>query len=247
MNDLEPIDIVKKGLGRHGHQYGESLKFRAWIKATLNPLLNIQDVFFDLLNIDLDTAEGVKLDLIGRIVGAPAVVPRSRVLAGFFGWEDQDAALGFGELDDPEAGGYWREVGQPSYGDGILSAEMYKKVIRAQIIKNSSLCTPPDIIKIARMMIDDNIDFRYIERTMTVIIAPSSHLSRYNIELLKLMLPRPSAVGIITVNGYYDDFGFKDQDAALGFGELDDPEAGGYWSTLEDDINQAYSDERVYL
>ena len=70
-NELEPFDIVQTGLARHGHQYGQSLLFRLWIAKTLNPLINVQDAFFELLDIDVDTAEGVKLALIGRIVGAP--------------------------------------------------------------------------------------------------------------------------------------------------------------------------------
>lgn len=246
--DVTPYPVVKTGLKRHGHQYGESEKFRQWIRGTLEPLVGIQAAFFSLLDIDLDTAEGVKLDLIGRLVGAPAVIPNA-IPAPYFGFRDQEMALPFGERDDVSIGGLWRGVNQPSYSEKILSAEMYRLIIRAQIIKNSSLCTPPDIIKIARMLIDSSIDFAYIEYPMAIIIAPRTDLSRFDIELLRLMIPRPCGVGFAVINGYYDDFGFKDQEYALPFGELTDPAIGGHWTTLLYDLEQSfyYGDNSIWL
>lgn len=235
--DVTPYPIVKTGLKRHGHQYGESEKFRQWIRDTLEPLVEVQAAFFDLLDIDLDTAEGVKLDLIGRLVGAPAVIPNV-VPAPFFGFADQEGALPFSEVSAPWEGGYWRDILQPSYNDYLLSAEMYRFVIRLQIIKNSSLCTPPDIIRIARRIISSDIDFGYIDYPMAIILTPREPLSRLKVEMLKLMIPRPMGVGFAIIDGYYDDFGFADQDEALPLGEVDSPEVGGHWSTLTNDLKQ---------
>lgn len=247
--DVTPYPIVKTGLKRHGHQYGESEKFRQWIRDTLAPFVEIQAAFFGLLDIDLDTAEGVKLDLIGRLVGAPAVVPNITPVAGLFGFAGQDLSETFGEIDNANVGGYWRSVNDPSYTDVVLSAEMYRKVIYAQIIKNSSLCTPPDIINIIKMLIDNTIDFSYFEYPMIILIAPKTDISRFDTELLRLMLPRPCGVGIAIVNGYYDDFGFKDQPYTLPMGELDDSSIGGYWTTLQDDLNENiyYREGRLWL
>lgn len=247
--DVTPYPIVKTGLKRHGHQYGESEKFRQWIRDTLTPLVGIQAAFFDLLDIDLDTAEGVKLDLIGRLVGAPAYVPNVNPVLGRFGFRNQVAAETFGEISEPDVGGYWRNVGESSFSSQVLDAAMYRQVIRAQIIKNSSLCTPPDIIKIARMLLPDGITFEYFEYPMVIILALRTDLSRFYIELLRLMLPRPCGVGIAIINGYYDDFGFKDQPHALPFGEIDDPTIGGYWTTLTEDLQQNIyqSGDRIWL
>lgn len=247
--DVTPYPIVKTGLKRHGHQYGESEKFRLWITDTLTPLVEIQAAFFDLLDIDLDTAEGVKLDLIGRLVGAPAYVPNVNPVLGKFGFAEQEFAEPFGEVDDPSIGGYWQNVGEASFTSEALSAVMYRKVIRAQIIKNSSLCTPPDIIKIARMLLPDDVAFEYVEYPMVVMLALKVDLSRFYIELLRLMLPRPCGVGIAIINGYYDDFGFKDQPYALPFGEVDEPLIGGFWTTLTEDLqnNIYYAKDRIWL
>ena len=247
--DVTPYPIVKTGLKRHGHQYGESEKFRQWIRDTLEPFVEIQAAFFGLLDIDLDTAEGVKLDLIGRLVGAPASVPNVYPIAGMFGFSGQDLAETFGEIDDSRIGGYFREISELSYTEHILSAEMYRTVIRAQIIKNSSLCTSPDIIKIAKMLLGESIEFSYFEYPMIILIAPKTDISRLDAELLRLMLPRPCGVGIAIVNGYYDDFGFKDQAYTLPMGEIDDPNIGGYWTTLHDDLNENiyYREGRLWL
>lgn len=246
--DVTPYPIVKTGLKRHGHQYGESDKFRQWIKDTLEPLVDIEAAFFDLLDIDLDTAEGVKLDLIGRLVGAPAVIPNA-IPNPYFGFREQELSMGFGERDDADKGGFWRSVNQPSYSSQILSADMYRLVIRAQIIKNSSLCTPNDIIKISRMLIDSSIDFSYIELPMTIFLAPRAPLSKFYIELLRLMIPRPCGVGFAVINGYFDDFGFKNQEYALPFGELDSPAIGGFWTTVADDLRfyLNYGDKKTWL
>lgn len=247
--DVTPYPIVSTGLKRHGHQYGESEKFRQWIRDTIAPFVEIQAAFLELLDIDLDTAQGVKLDLIGRLVGAPAVVPNVVPIGGYFGFKDQVLSETFGEIDNTETGGYFREIGQLSFNEQILTEAMYRLVIRAQIIKNSSLCTPPDIINLTRMLIDSSVDFAYIEYPMIIILAPKTDLSRFDIELLRLMLPRPCGVGLAIVNGYYDDFGFKDQLYTLPMGELDDPSIGGYWTTLNEDLNENiyYREGRLWL
>ena len=247
--NVTPYPVVKTGLKRHGHQYGESEKFRQWIADTLQPLADIQAAFFGLLDIDLDTAEGVKLDLIGRLVGAPAYVPNVDAVGGYFGFSDQELSLGFAEFDNPNVGGRWRGLTEMSYSERILTAVMYRKVIEAQILKNSSLCTPADIIKIAKMLLPSNIVFEYIEYPMVILLAPTTDLSRFDIELLRLMLPRPCGVGIAIVNGYYDDFGFKGQKHTLTFGELDNPATGGFWTTITEDLNDNlyYKGDRLWL
>lgn len=166
--EIEPFDIVQTGLSRHGHQYGQSSLFRLWLAKTLNPLINVQDALFQLLDIDVDTAEGVKLALIGRIVGAPAVVPSAVPIDGYFGFVDQEASEPMSELYDKSFGGHWLEMGQPSYKDQLIDPSLYKTVIKAQILKNKSNCTPPEIIEIAQMFFGEGVRFRYIERPMAI-------------------------------------------------------------------------------
>ena len=246
-NELKPIDIVKTGLSRHGHQYGQSLLFRLWIAKTLNPLINVQDALFQLLDIDVDTAEGVKLALIGRIVGAPAVVPSAVAIDGYFGFVDQEASEPMSELYDKSFGGYWLEMGQPSYKDQLIDPSLYKTVIKAQILKNKSNCTPPEIIEIAQMFFGEGVRFRYIERPMAIILAPEIDLTRYEIQLVRMMTPRPMGVGIAVLNGTYDDWGFKNQPDALPMGESDDPSIGGFWTTEREDMVEVIDEQDRWL
>lgn len=234
--EIEAFDIVSLGLSRHGHQYGESALFRRWIAATLNPLIDVQDGFLSLLDIDIDTAEGVKLDLIGRIVGAPAAVPNAIAIKGYFGFVGQDDSEDFGEFDDADWGGVWQEIGYPSYNRVLIPMSMQKTIIKAQILKNKSLCTPPEIIAIAKLLLGDGVEFKYVEDEMIIAIAPLSDLSLFNKELLRLMLPIPMGVGFTVTNNITDDFGFKDQPTTLPMGDTTNPAIGGYWSTYREEI-----------
>lgn len=245
--EIEPFDIVQTGLSRHGHQYGEALLFRLWLAKTLNPLINVQDALFQLLDIDVDTAEGVKLALIGRIVGAPAVVPSAVPIDGYFGFVDQDESLPMGELYDKSFGGHWLEMGQPSYKDQLIDPSLYKTVIKAQILKNKSNCTPPEIIEVAQLLFGEGVRFRYIERPMAIILAPEIDLTRYEIQLVRMMIPRPMGVGIAVLNGTYDDWGFKNQPDALPMGESDDPSIGGFWTTEREDMVEVIDEQDRWL
>lgn len=237
-NELKPIDIVKIGLSRHGHQYGQSLLFRLWIAKTLNPLVNVQDAFLSLLDIDVDTAEGVKLDLIGRIVGAPAAVPNAVAIKGYFGFVGQDDSEPFGEFEDADWGGEWQEIGYPSYNRVLIPMSMQKTIIKAQILKNKSLCTPPEIIAIAKLLLGEGVGFSYIEDEMVVVISPDVDLDLFTKELLRLMLPIPMGVGFAVIGSVADDFGFKDQPDTLPMGDTTNPAIGGYWSTYREEIEE---------
>lgn len=209
MSELKKYNIQDIAKSRIGHQYSESEKFKQFIALTLDPLTEIQDVFFNLLDIDLDTAKGIKLDLIGRLVGAPAVITDA-VPQPFFGFDDQEQSLGFGEIDDPDTGGYFRETSQLSNTDYVLNNEEYKTVVDAQILKNNSDCTPDEIINVAKLLID--VDFKYYEVEMGVIIAPIEPLSRQKRRLLEEMLPIPSGVALGILDGRYDALTINSQD-----------------------------------
>ena len=105
---MDEINHVSAGLARIGNQYAHSQKFKQWVTAALEPLNNIEAAFLSLLNLDIDSAEGVVLRLFGRIVGAPEEIPDAIPLP-FFGFEGQEGALGFGDTNDPDIGGYWAE------------------------------------------------------------------------------------------------------------------------------------------
>lgn len=212
--DAERYPIIDIAMSRCGHQYGESPKFKQFIKDTLEPIVELQSVFFNLLNIDLDTAKGIKLNLIGKLIEAPAYITNA-IPQPFFGYEGQEAAQEFGELDDPEAGGHWREINQKSNLEWIFIDDEnfdFKTLIDAQIAKNSSRCTPDDVMKMTRLLLGAAIDFKYIDYPMTIIIAPKQAIGMAQVKLLTQMIPRPCGVELLIVNDQYDAFTLTDDD-----------------------------------
>ena len=221
---LEPEQHVPLGLKRLGHQYSRSVKFRDFVQATLQPLNNLEAVFFSLLNIDLDTADGALLDLLGRIVGAPAVI-QGLSAAPAFGFEGQINTLPFEEVD-ASIGGYWDD--DTLQEQNFLSVEQYRKAVRVQILKNKSTCTPDEIIEIIKMITD--IPFAYIDGSMWIGIGLGSEgISPLDQNLITLFLPKPSGVQLRFIENWIGGFGWVDQPDAQGFGE-ENPDLGGYWA-----------------
>ncbi|MDR8268390.1 DUF2612 domain-containing protein, partial [Acinetobacter baumannii] len=90
-------------------------KFRQTVKESIEPILDCINVLQSINEkFDLDTATGDQLHILAEWVGAPLVVPNIIPLP-FFGFEGQPEALTFGETDNPDIGGFWRESGVSSY------------------------------------------------------------------------------------------------------------------------------------
>lgn len=218
INDIEKYDVIGTGLSRHGHQYSDSVKYRALITATLEPIVELQTLLFKLLDVDLDTAKGIKLDLIGRIVGAPAVIPRA-VPQPFFGFDNQELGQEFGELDDPDAGGFLREIYQPSNIDLILSPDEYREIIDAQIIKNKSNCSPDEIIRVAQIVLGADVEFKYVEYPMAIVIAPLEYVGFAKRQTLTQMIPRPAGVAFAVLNNHFDSTSLNSEEQIMLYDE----------------------------
>ena len=225
---IEQEDHRKEGLKRIGHQYAHSEKFWQFVEATLEPLNNIEAVFLSLLAIDLDTASGVVLDLLGRIVGAPSLIPDA-IPIPLFGFDDQEEALAFGELDDPDVGGHWRELDDSGASAYALDEDQYRLAIKVQILKNSSDCTPDNIIEIIKLL--TSAQFAYIDGQMWIGIGLSkvNPMTLLEIRLIEMFIPKPAGVRLRFFYNWFESFGWSDQLDSLGFGELDDPNVGGHW------------------
>lgn len=226
----EPVDHVTAGLKRIGHQYGQSEKFREWIAATLEPLNELEAVFLSLLDLDLDTAEGVVLDLLGRMVGAPAIIPDALPLP-LFGFDGQDNAQPFGDTTDAAIGAYWRESGDSGASAVVLDEAQYRIAIQAQILKNSSDCTPDQIMEVINLLI--SALYVYIDGDMWIGVGLSGvgSLVLFERRLIEVFLPRPAGVRLRFFDGWIDGFGWADQPDSLGFGDTTDPDVGGFWVT----------------
>lgn len=218
INDIDEIDVIGVGFSRHGHQYSDSIKYRAFLKATLEPIVELQTLLFKLIDIDLVTAKGIKLDLIGRIIGAPAVIPNA-IPQPFFGFDNQELAMEFGEIGEPDDGGYWREIYQPSNIDLILRPDDYRKIVDAQIIKNKSACNPDDIIKVVQTISGDELDFKYVEYPMGIVIAPLDYMNFTDRQILTAMIPRPAGVSFAVLNNHFDSTSLNSEEQIMLYDE----------------------------
>lgn len=93
---------------------------------------------------DLDVAVGNQLDIVGEWVGQPRIVADVLTVA-FFGFQDDEAALTFGELTNPSVGGVFYELGATYESTTTLSDSDYRTIIRARIVRNQAQGQAVDI------------------------------------------------------------------------------------------------------
>lgn len=84
---------------------------------------------------DLDGAVGSQQDTIGEWVGQARVVS-AIIDPVFFGFQDDDAALPFGELINPGVGGRFYELNEGFSSSSTLGDPEYLTILKAKIVKN---------------------------------------------------------------------------------------------------------------
>lgn len=194
----------------------------------------------NILNVDL--AEKWHLDFIGNIVG------QTRLLVGFntepyFGFERSYQSETFGVSNDPEVGGYWNSRSYFNTESArVLSDEDYRRVIKARIIYNQSNCTTNDLLEVANLLTNRNDNtVQMLEHGLLRLGSDDdTGLLAYFVDRLENIdniLPIAAGVRLrlanlsAPINGI---FGFKDQEDAYTFGELNDSGIGGYWNPLRE-------------
>lgn len=178
---------------------------------------------------DVDTAVGAQLDIIGLWVGQPRLIP-SVLLVGFFGFDDNPAALPYGEEGDLSVGGRFYGEGEDFTASTIPADPEYRTLILARIARDMAKGTTDEIVGVlsfvfsAPATIDDPGD-------MTIGIAIGRLLTLTERAIISGLdiLPRPAGVRI-SRRVMYDAsryFGFSDQINALPLGEEGSPAVGG--------------------
>lgn len=208
-------------------------------------VMEIQQQDFSWLSqniLNIDVAEGYHLDFIGGLVG------QSRVLVDFntepyFGFERSYQSETFGVSNDPSIGGYWNSRSYFNTASSRrLSDEEYRRIIKSRVIYNSSNCISQDLLEVVNLITNrtDNT-IQILEHGLIRLGSDDeTGLLAYfvdRIELTNSVLPVASGVRVLLANlstpqdGY---FGFKDQEDAYTFGELNDSGVGGYWNPLRE-------------
>ncbi|MFX5344277.1 DUF2612 domain-containing protein, partial [Acinetobacter baumannii] len=129
-------------------------KFKQTVKESIEPILDCINVLQSINEkFDLDTATGDQLHILAEWVGAPLVVPNIIPLP-FFGFEGQPEALTFGETDNPDIGGFWRESGVSSYRGQSTPPQKLPSVVKAKILLNNCDCTLDEAFEICKLLTD---------------------------------------------------------------------------------------------
>lgn len=212
-------------------QYVESAKFLSTLAAVMAQVQDLENALLSLQEIsDVDTAEGVNLDVIGDIVGVTRYIPAS-VLIPFFGFSDTLAGLTFGEEGSAGIGGRLYDDGEPYVATSVLADPEYRLLIKAKIIKNHAIGTNNDVIEGLNFIFSGTLSVVEDNGGMKVDIGigrPITYTEKILVRQLDI-LPRPAGVKLDIVVSFNAEafFGFADQANAKGFGEEGDPSIGG--------------------
>lgn len=231
------IDHLAVGRSRVAAQYTESQRFLAYIRALLASSAELEAVIQKVAEqVDIDLAEGVNLDVIGEIVGISRIIPASVQLA-FFGFQDNAAALNFGEEGSQGIGARFYDEGEPYLATSVLNDPEFRLLIRAKIVKNHALGTNEDVIAGLAYLFGGGMAIQVAVEDiggMAIQVAVGRSLTYLEKVLISNMdvLPRPAGVRIsqrVTYN-ITNYFGFDGQNSALSLGEEGQPSVGGQFA-----------------
>lgn len=179
-------------------QHRQKEKFVAMLKAASQPMT---DCFNFLKNLnskfDVETAEDPYLNILAHWTGTPLIIPGAAQLA-YFGFEDQENSLTFGELDNPEIGGYFRESGQSGTGGLVPKGEFLRRLIQAKILKNHSTGNIEETKQILSLVLNHD-QFKVIDNNdMSVtFLNQASRMTDTDKILVRMFFPLPSGVELI--------------------------------------------------
>lgn len=210
MIKFSSIDFVKIALDRLSMHYHDRPRCKAYLKALISLFLDLQNVALGIpKTYDIDTAQGVDLDMIGDILGFSRYYSLQLThLKGLFGLDEEDRetqSLGLSEEDDDTIGGYWLEEGQGQQSIDKLPDDLYRLFLKAKTLTNHTKCTLEEIIQVFKTLFP-NEQFSLIkESPMNLVI--KLHKSNFQGNVLSLIettdiIPRGAGVSLM-----FEDFG----------------------------------------
>lgn len=206
------------------------------IEAVLPVLARLDDV--DATDGGAYLAFGVNLDILGARVGQPRRITNS-IPVLLFGWDEDDDALPWGEDDGELTGGSWYEEGQSLTSDALMDDATYRVAIRMRRDTIASHRPTFDTILTGLLYIFPDVpdlgSYGLVleELTGVVLLGIGRQPTHLEVALLKYSGAFAKPAGV-EITGYWwtsgsPTFAFDDDpdpDAA-GWGEEDDPDAGG--------------------
>lgn len=221
-------------------QYRELPKAEQTITALAAKFEELYNVLIQFeQEFDVDTARGVQLDILGKIVGisrsVPLVIPKN-----YFGFDDNSASFPMGDKFLTVVTYPFKDKFEPDYTDAQLNDFDYRFFIKSKIIKNNS--TMKMIDEDNKKSLQDAIDFlfdslAYVndnqDMTVTIYVDSTFDLSKLPYITQLDLIPRPQTVGIKQFISYNEGntFGFSDNPNSKGFADkFDTSQAGGVFA-----------------
>jgi hypothetical protein len=140
-----PVFTTQQAIDLTIEQYRDKGNLRNLLEAILERYAQVETSIFDLLTKRaLDRAEGDMLDIWGEIIGYPRPIVVAEPEDIFTFENPSDLGLGFGSVGNSDLGGRFIGLG---LGEGLSLAPdfNYRRRLRAQIVKNKSIGSIPDI------------------------------------------------------------------------------------------------------
>ncbi|TXG97759.1 MAG: DUF2612 domain-containing protein [Nevskiaceae bacterium] len=217
------IDHSAQARGLTATQYRDRIKFLKTLDVFMKEVQDLEDALFKVAALtDIDIATGVNLDVLGDIVGVSRNIDKG-ILLPFFGFQDTDGGVVFGEEGAAGVGARFLEEGEDYTATSVLQDPEFRLIIRAKIVKNHAVGTNDDILRGLNYIFSGSInliDDQGGHKVSVGIGRQISYTEKLFIRQLDL-LPRPNGVqlGIVLSFGSDGFFGFEDTPNAKGFDE----------------------------
>ena len=198
------------------NQMTESPNYLAIIRAIARTYDDQNEVLEYIGRLDVYTARGVWLDLIGSIVGVARKVDIDLKYT-YFGYSNlNQVAAGYGK------GRYWY-YGAPSSVSNLLGDEEYRKVILAKAAQNAGDCSHIAVVQVMQAVIGTKSVFSFNGGNGNVDIMFEGSISENILALIKngKIIPTAAGVGLRLLLQYDSgkSFGYSNLNAKVkGYG-----------------------------
>lgn len=195
-------------------QYIRKPKARATIDLWCGELDTVMENVSDLLaQLDIDTASGYSLDIIGRRVGVSRTLP-SFASKGYFAWKGAVGGKGWNK-------GVWYRYGESTTGTVVLEDFDFRFLIKTKILRNFQNGSLDYIFNSLVKLFGDNVNLTDNHDMTCTILLPLSTLREAQVYMLNELdiLPRPVGVKYIVQDIGVKAFGFDGFINSQGFDE----------------------------
>lgn len=225
------VDRVQQAKDLLIEQYKKSPNLNGLIGAATAQLQALDDETVKLINDrTLDTARGVNLDVIGKIVvlDRPFTDPDPEEVFTFE--NPSDIGGGFTDVAKTQQGGYY--IGLEAIDNQLYSDTTYRFILRAKIIFNTTKATLKDMHDYAAFVFD--AETIITERIGAVDVNIARPLGKQERQIVEATLPKAAGIrlGYLAFSQEPGAFGFAGDDRNGGFGDATDSGVGGGFSSL---------------